>query len=73
MKYYLIKAVIAIIAVFLSGVTWLGLVLILKKSGISALQTVAVYISQFSFLGWLLLGLLSIIYYFVITKYLPMH
>lgn len=69
MKMILLKILAAFLSVFLAGGVWLGIILILKNSGIHFLQTVAVYVSHFSFFGWLLFGLLSISFFYVITNY----
>jgi hypothetical protein len=68
MKLVILKAIIAIVSVLLAGSLWMGLIVLLKKSGIDILQSLAVYISQLSFIGWLLFGVGSIILYLVFSK-----
>lgn len=68
MKMILLKILVAFLSVLLAGGLWLGVILILKNSRISFLQTIAVYISHFSFLGWLLFGLLSISFFYALTN-----
>lgn len=68
MKGVILKVLIAVVSVFLAGGLWMGLVVLLKKSGIDILQTLAVYISHLSFIGWLLFGVGSIALYLALTK-----
>ncbi len=68
MKAAILKAIIAVVSVFLAGGLWMGLLIVLKKSGIDILQTLAVYISHLSFIGWLLFGVGSIALYLGLTK-----
>ena len=70
MKTFILKAIAAIVSVFIAGALWIGSMLLLKNSGVSFLQTLAVYISQLSFIGWLLFGLLAIMLYLVIVKFM---
>ena len=57
------KILAAFFSVSIAGLLWLGLILLLKNSKISPLQTLAFYISHLTFIGWLLFGLLSIMIY----------
>lgn len=68
MKAAIVKAIIAIVSVFLAGGLWMGLLVLLKKSGVDILQTLAVYISHLSFIGWLLFGVGSIVLYLALAK-----
>lgn len=59
----LLKIGLMLVSVLLAGAIWYGLVRVLVKSGISSLQTLAVWISHLSFIGWLLFVAISVLFY----------
>lgn len=63
MKPLIIKISIAIFSVFVAGALWMGIATGLFKSNQFPLPLIAVYISHFSFIGWLIFGNLSILLY----------
>lgn len=68
MKIVAIKVLIALTSVVIAGALWMGLIYLLKKSGVNFLEVLAVWISQFSFIGWALFGAGSIGIYLLLTK-----
>jgi len=71
MKVTSLKLLAGIVSVALAGGVWMGLATLLFASPIHLLQALAVYISHLSFIGWLLFGLLSIIFYQVLSRFVP--
>ncbi len=68
MKLIILRIIAGIISIFLAGATWTGLVILLKGTGISYLQKLAVYVSHFSFIGWILFLALAVLFYLLISK-----
>jgi hypothetical protein len=56
MKEIFVKGILVLISVAAGLVTWLGSVYIWFRSGWSSLEGGAVWISQFSFIGWFIFG-----------------
>ena len=73
MNVILLKVIVVVVAIILAGAIWLGLILVLKSSSVSFLQTLAVYISQLSIFGWLLFLLLILaIYKLAVRNLIPL-
>jgi hypothetical protein len=68
MKTVLLKAVISLGAIAAAGCIWLGLILLLRYSGISFLETMAVLLSHLSIFGWLLFLILVVVIYKLAVK-----
>lgn len=61
------KTLVAIFSLILGVSVWIGVAAVLFKSGISPLQTLALWISHFSIFGWLLGVFLSVAFYRIIS------
>ena len=61
------KTLAAIVSLVLGIGAWIGIAAALFKSGISPLQTLALWISHFSIFGWLLGVSLSVVFYRIIS------
>jgi hypothetical protein len=64
------KTSLAVISIVLGVGCWLGTAALIFKSGISPLQTFALWISHFSFFGWFVGVTLSVIFYQVLHFWL---
>ena len=72
MKTLLLKLAICLGAIVAAGGIWLGLILLLRYSGMSFLETMAVLLSHLSVFGWLLfLVLIVVIYKLAVRKLIP--
>jgi hypothetical protein len=69
MKAIILKAIAAILSVAGAGLLWIGLISLLMASDVGLLQTLAVYVSHLSFIGWLLFGIGSILLYLTLTRF----
>ena len=69
------KTLILILSVAVGWGVWMGVGILLFKSNISPLQTLSLWISHFSIVGWLLwFSLSGFTYYFISSKlFTPKH
>jgi hypothetical protein len=64
----LIQIGIALLALGASLVSWLAILLLLRVTGVEILQTLAVYVSHLSILGWILALAMAIAFYWLFAR-----
>ena len=63
----MVRLVIAVLAINAGVATWVGLMYLLRYSGVSVLETLSVWISHLLITGWITCLGLVVLYYWAIS------